>query len=54
VYNLDSIRKGLEFSYVSDCLSYALGRWGIGAGLNYSYFNGFGYLGSLIKISLWF
>ncbi len=54
VYNLNSIHKGLEFSYVSGCLSYALGRWGIGAGFNYSNFNGFAYLGPLIKISLWF
>jgi hypothetical protein len=54
VYNLNSIHKGLEFSYVSGCLSYALGRWGIGAGFNYSNYNGFAYLGPLIKISLWF
>ena len=54
LYNLNSIYGGLEFFYISGCLSYALGRWGIGAGFNYSNFNGFSYLGPLIKVSLWF
>ncbi|HVO38420.1 MAG TPA: hypothetical protein VMV03_05250 [Spirochaetia bacterium] len=54
VYNLNSYYMGLEFSYVSGCLNYAFGRWGIGAGFNYSNYNGFEYLGPLIKLSLWF
>jgi hypothetical protein len=54
VYNLNSINGGLEFYYLSGCLSYALGRWGIGAGFNYSSYNGYGYFGPLIRLSLWF
>jgi hypothetical protein len=52
-YNLNSIYKGFTFTHAAGCLSYALGRWGIGIGFNYSNYAGFEYLGPFVKISLW-